>query len=737
MTPPEFRRPAQRSRLARSLWILGLLASRAASAAPGDLSHAFGHAGVALEPAPVGARPAYASWLGSDPGPAVVVTPDGSALLARSLEGRCTLERLATDGLGGLTPLGEPVPCSDRLRPEVSVAPGGDILFLYAPDAGSIAVQRRRPDGSLAAGFGIAGTAVIRPVTEGAVGRGFALPLDDGGVMIAVNGGTTSTQSDYSTLLLVRLARDGSPAEWGAGGVVRLVGFEWGPLGAEGVGIVVTNTGVTLYGSGNTTLYGGTRSGFFYQRFTPTGGFYPYFAPEWSLDSALPIVNEFNDGSLAALFVNDGALRYDGPALNFGALPAPTGVTLRLPGALTTTGSRVTPLRFRPLPDGGLLLLALHEEPLAGAMHGRVVLARFLADGQADAGFGHDGVATLDFALGGAPFALPQMISAPTLVGQDRVVIAAWGANRLGVVSLQARALAPAAGSIGWQARDRRFVTDTDATDATLRFRVARHGGRQGAASVTYRSRAPAELSGRYAPVSGRLDWPDGDDTPREIALTLRPPPVDGTTGIVELVLEPATSSTQTGSTVQQIVIADYSGGTLAFDRAATRVDANAGTVRLGVTRSGGTRGAITATVRIPLVDGTVSRTVNWADGESGPQQVELPFDARWNHFLAELDAPPRTRLGSPSMVAVQVATASTTTVASTTTTSGTSTTTPASTPASGSSGGGALDAVTLTWLLAALLASASRVAGARRPRPGWPFPRVSDGRTPASRRRH
>jgi hypothetical protein len=153
--------------------------------------------------------------------------------------------------------------------------------------------------------------------------------------------------------------------------------------------------------------------------------------------------------------------------------------------------------------------------------------------------------------------------------------------------------------------------------------------------------------------------------------------------------------------------------------------------------RYGAPRGAITATVRIPLVDGTVSRTVNWADGESGPQQVELPFDARWNHFLAELDAPPRTRLGSPSMVAVQVATASTTTVASTTTTSGTSTTTPASTPASGSSGGGALDAVTLTWLLAALLASASRVAGARRPRPGWPFPRVSDGRTPASRRRH
>lgn len=696
-----------------ALLALFALASPAPHAAPGELYPPYGRGGVAVEPAPVGARPAYATLLGGDPGPAVVVAPDGSVLTARAEGGRCRLDRLGVDGLGGLAPLGDPTTCTDQLRPEVSVGTGGEILFVYAPDAGSIAIQRRRPDGSLETRFDGSGTVVLRPTAEGVVGRCFAMLLSDGDVMVAVNGATTSAQSNYSTLLLIRLNPDGTPDAWGAGGVVRLPGFEWGPLGGEGVGVNLGSGGVTLFGSGSVNLYGPERFGFFRQSFSLTGAFYPYFPPETSVDADSPVLSEFNDGSLAALFTFGGELLYDGPAARFAALPVSAFLKLRLPASLAASGSRVTPLRFRPLADGGLLLSALHEETTSSVAHGQIVLLRFLPGGQVDAGFGVDGVVALDLALGGPPYALPRTLSAPTLIGQDRVMLAGWGADRLGAVSVQMRALTSASGTLGWLARDGQFVTATDATDATLRFRVARHGGRRGAVGVNYRSAAPPALAGRFTPVSGRLDWADGDDTPREVAIALRAPLVEGTTGAIDLVLESAAGDARLGSAVQQVAIVDYSGGTLAFERRQASVGAAAGTLRLAVTRSGSARGAITATIRVPLPGNTGRRAVTWADGEGGTKYVDLPFDAGWDRFVAELEAPPRTRLGTPGAVAVSVTAAatSTSTPAATLPPASTVTATPAG------SGGGSFDLATLGLLLAALRAATRRLSDDSRTR--------------------
>lgn len=706
-----------------ALLALNVLASTSLYGVPGELYPSYGRGGVTVEPAPVGARPAYATLLGGDPGPAVVVAPDGSVLVARADAGRCLLERLGVDGLGGLAPLGDPASCSDQLRPEVSVATGGDILFVYAPDPRSIAIQRRRADGSLETRFGGSGTVVLRPSTDGVVGRCFAMLLPDGDVMVAVNDASSSAQSNYSTLLLIRLNADGTPDAWGTDGVVSLRGFEWGPLSTEGVGVQLGADRVTLFGSGSVTLYGPERYGFFRQSFGANGTFYPYFPPENSVDADTPVLSEFNDGSLAALFKFGGELLYDGPTARFAALPVAAFPKLRLPASLAGSGSRVKPLRFRPLEGGGVLLAALHEESSSGVAHGRVVLLRFLPGGQNDATFGRDGVATVDLALGGPPYALPRMLSAPTLVGQERVMLAAWGADRLGVASLQWRALGAASGTIGWLARDGRFVMDTDATDAALRFRVARQGGRRGALGVTYRSAAPPALAAHFTPVSGRLDWADGDDTPREVTIALRTPPVEGTTGTIDLVLEAAAGDVTLGSAVQQVAIADYSGGTLAFERDRASVGAAAGTLRLGVTRSGGTRGAISATVRLPRPGAAGRSEVNWADGEGGTKHVEVPFDTGWERFLAELEAPPRTRLGTPARVAVTVTLEPPPTP--------TATLAPAPTPvpvaiapaAPTESGGGAIDPATLVLLLGALLAAmrrlsdGPRIRGSRRPR--------------------
>ena len=188
--------------------------------------------------------------------------------------------------------------------------------------------------------------------------------------------------------------------------------------------------------------------------------------------------------------------------------------------ALSALTSRVTPLRFRPLEGGGLLLAALHEETSTGVAHGRVVLLRFLPGGEIDAGFGVDGVTALDLALGGPPYALPRTLSAPTLIGQDRVMLTGWGADHLGAVSVQMRALRPSSGTLGWLARDGHF---SPATDATLHFGVAHHGGRRGAVGVNYRSarsqsrcmrrRSRARLATSNSPWNPRRA-PSGSATP-------------------------------------------------------------------------------------------------------------------------------------------------------------------------------------------------------------------------------
>ncbi len=625
-------------------------------AAPGELMSAYGRGGIAVEAAPVGTRPAYAAILDRDPGPAVIVAPDGSVLIARHLDGRCVLERLGLDGLSGLLPLGAGVDCSDRLRPEVAVGPAGEILFVYSPDGESLAVQRRRADGTPEIGFGAAGIVTLRPAPGGVFGRCFAMVLADGDVLIAVNGASTSAQSYYSTLLLVRLRPDGRPANWGTGGVVVLNGFEWGPLDTEGFGM----TGPAVDGA---TLYGSGRFGFYRQSFGTAGSFYPYFPPEVSVDSDSPILSEFNEGTLAALFTYDGFLGYDGPAARFQALPATALQRLRPPSALMGSGSRLTPLRFRPLSGGGLLLAALHDETVAGAAQGRLVLLRFQADGAADPTFGRDGAVALDLALGGPPFAFPRTLTAPTLVGSDRVMLAGWANGRLGAVSVQRSDAGPSAGTIGLLARDGRFLTETEPLDGTLRFRVARQGGRRGAVSVAYRTSSPPVLAAVHAPTAGRLDWADGDDGVRDIPLTLRARQGAGgnETGTIELRLEDVAGGATLGSAVQQLAIVDVSSGTLAFERGSASVQSEAGTLRVGVTRSAGTRGAIVAIVAVPLPGSAGRVEVRWADGEPGTKTLDLPFDPGWNRFTARLETPPGTRPGALAELEVTIARAPTT----------------------------------------------------------------------------
>lgn len=690
-----------------ALALAGLAAATVARAAPGELVAAYGRGGVASEPAAVLAAPYYATILADDPGPSLQVAPDGSALIARlQPDGRCVLERLPADGLGGVARLGEPVACSARLRPEVGIGPAGEILFAYAPDAATIAVQLRRADGTLEPRFGAAGTAV-RPAADGGfVGRAFVQRLADGDVVVIANGTGTSVRLPYSTLYVLRLDAEGGPdALWGRDGMVGFRDFEWGPLSSDGGGLADVSGGVGLYGS--------SPYAFFLQSMTRTGSYYPYFPPEASVDSAQPIVSEFNDGALAALFAFRGGLYFDGPAARFAASGPADLIALQIPDTTPNRGGAFAAQRFKLLAGGGLLVLARRSHDGDDGVPTGLVLMKHAADGAPDPTFGRDGIAALDLPTGGSPGSLPRTLAAPRPVGLDRIVVASWADGRLAAASLQLGAGGTAsAGSLGWLSRRGTFTTALQAREATLRLRVARSGGRRGAVGVAVRTEAPAGLASAYAPLATRLEWADGDDTPRDVAIALRAPPGEPPVGVIDVVLENASGGAVLGTPVQRIELVDYRGGSVAFADATASVAANAGSLRVQVVRSNAPAlGAVTATVRVPQDGGETRIPVSWSDGETGGKFVELPFDREWTQFEAVLEPGPRLAVSHPSRLRVSVQAAST--APATSPPPAQPATNTASTGAA-SGGGGALDPLTLGGL-AALLGLAGLLR-ARRP---------------------
>ncbi|MFO1425638.1 MAG: hypothetical protein U1F11_01415 [Steroidobacteraceae bacterium] len=633
-----------------------------AMAGPGDLVASYGRGGIVSVPAAVTPDPTYALALGHDPGPSITVAPDGSVLLARiDAGGQCHLERLGPNGQGGLVTLAQPTPCIDRLRPETGVGPAGEILYAFAPDDGSLAIQLRNADGTPDLRFGGTGTVSVRPRAGGFVGRCLLQRLDDGDVVVIANRVGTSVQMTYSQLYVIRLNADGTPDAWGSSGIVVLQDFEWGPIDNDAGGLAVDGTGVVLYGSAPYAAYR--------QAFSRSGDFYPYFPPEFSVDSSQAMLSEFDGTRLALLLTDGAALQYDGPASRLIAGGRVEGPTLRPPAALVNAPATLRAQRFRVLPDGGLIVAARHERTDQGAAQGSMVLAKFLADGNADATFGRDGAARFDLALGdaltagsiSAPFALPRRLSAPRVTtGGERVMIAGWGADQLGVVALQLQAGPAAAGSIGFLARDGRYETAVDANqdaNASLRFQVARSGGRSGAVSVAYRTSAAPELSASFVPATGRLEWADGEDSARDITLQLRPPAtgVTAAIGTIDLLLEDLTGAAVPGSVRQHVVLTDYSGGTLAFEQRRLTLPSSAEFVFVNVARLASARGAVSATIRVPLEGAKGRVSVEWADGERSTKQVKVPVDPRWSQFDLTIEPGPRTQVGAIGTLQVTV----------------------------------------------------------------------------------
>jgi hypothetical protein len=692
---------------AAALAVLLALATGAAWAATGDLVQAYGHGGLASVAAPVGANPEYALRLGEDPGPAIAIAPDGAVLIARHESGRCFLERLGADGLNGLVALGAPVACVDRLRPEVNVGPAGEILFAYAPDAATVAIELRRADGTpdpnFGGGSGRAGSVVLN-IAGGLGGRGILQRLDDGDVVLLANSATTSAQSPYVRLFVIRLDADGRPDTWGSSGVVEFPAWELGPLVTDAGGVVTTS-------STSVVLLTSNRAGNALQTLSRAGSYYPYFQPERSVDGT-SIYSEFDGAWIAALQAsNRMTWSYDAPSMQSGGLPFWAGqpaLHLTPPDEVVSGAASFDVQRFSAL-DGAPLVLGRQQAISGGLGQVGPMLLKFLPSGVLDASFGTDGKAALDLPLGDAsaairaPFALAQDVAQPRVIGGDRIVVAGWASNRLAVAVVQLRATGASAGALGFLARGGQFVLPVDAgstanANAELRFQVARRGGRSGAVAVSYRTVAPATLTGAYVPASGRLEWADGEQATREISLRLSIAPGTLPEGAIDIVLESPAGGAVLGSAAQRVLLADLGGGAVSFRLDSTTVAASAGRASVDVVRTGGTRGAIAATVRVPIAGDAGGIAVNFADGEAGPKTVQVPFESTWSHFDATLEAGSRATLGAITKMHVEVTQAPATAPPTTPSTPST----PSSGVASGG-GGGSLSALDLLALCAML----------------------------------
>jgi hypothetical protein len=176
---------------------------------------------------------------------------------------------------------------------------------------------------------------------------------------------------------------------------------------------------------------------------------------------------------------------------------------------------------------------------------------------------------------------------------------------------------------------------------------VTRSAGSAGAVSVTVTTGngtafAPAD----YTSVATTVNFADGDTANKAVTI---PTTVRSTTQgnkTVNVALSAVTGgATLGGQSSTLLTIGDAAvvtpppaPGSLQFSAAAYSVADNAGTVSIGVTRSGGSSGAVT--VAFATADGTglagteytaTARTVNFADGDAAVKTVSIPVQVHGN----------------------------------------------------------------------------------------------------------
>ncbi len=201
---------------------------------------------------------------------------------------------------------------------------------------------------------------------------------------------------------------------------------------------------------------------------------------------------------------------------------------------------------------------------------------------------------------------------------------------------------------------------------------VDRTGGSSGAASVNYATSNGSAVAGTdYTAENGTLNWADGDASAQTFTVPVsNATPFSGNKSF-DVTLSGATGATLASpSTATASITGDAAAatGSLQFSASTYSVSQSSGDATVTVSRTGGSAGSISvayATSSGTAVSGTdftaTSGTLDWADGSSSSETVEIPVStatpfAGSKTFTVTLSDPTSgATLGSPSGTTVTI----------------------------------------------------------------------------------
>ena len=206
----------------------------------------------------------------------------------------------------------------------------------------------------------------------------------------------------------------------------------------------------------------------------------------------------------------------------------------------------------------------------------------------------------------------------------------------------------------------------------SLTVTVDRTGGSSGTASVKYATSNGSAVAGTdYTAENGTLSWADGDASPKTFSVPIsNATPFSGSKSFAITLSGASGSTLSTPSTATASISGDAvaSIGSLQFSASTYGVAQSAGTIAVTVNRTGGSAGSISvayATSNGTAIAGTdytaTSGTLDWADGNSASQTVQIPIStatafAGSKSFTLTLSNPTSgASLGSPSSTTVTI----------------------------------------------------------------------------------
>jgi uncharacterized delta-60 repeat protein len=546
-------------------------------------------------------------------------------------------------------------------------------------------VMRLLPNGQLDAGFGIGGRAVLPAGLGGTAVDAFVEP--DGALTIGGN--------YFNDFALIRLTSSGvvdSASGFGVGGIARV---PMQPFGTAYANRVIRQTDGKYVAAGRVVLVlnGVANLHFAATRFQSNGQLDTTFGSAGRLVNTCEFqcfwngVAEQADGKLVFVGSNISAAvgvpavrqdishiaRYnaDGsPDLAFGNNGVLTRAVLAAAPSFQSAGDLGYDVNIDPNTGAITVLGALTSRiynpggtASVQAFYG-VTLTRFLPSGQVDSAFGQGGASVINHGVGPAP--IPANVVIPRNVSRQadgRLVVVSLAGE---YINAQPQAQAVYVARVLSEGGNPGVIAGAITGPVTERsgqavIRVFRHGGATGAVATSYSLEpATATADDDFIPVSGTLNWEDGDDSIKLISVPIVSDDVietaDETFSMVFSTTSPGVG-VLTNELAVTIARDDSAAAELGFEHAVVSATESAPSAALAVNRVGGA-GAVSVNYYTVALNAASdedfvrsSGSLLWSAGDFSSKEIVIPLLGDGTHegsesFAVTLTAPG----GSPTI---------------------------------------------------------------------------------------